>query len=107
MWIRTRSFPSCSGTWPEDLKRRGEVVKTFSTTQMVDKLAAKYGLPLHVTPIGFKYICELMLNRGILIGGEESGGIAVGGHLPGARRHSEFALSGRTSSRREEKNSAN
>ncbi len=65
-----------------DLHRQGEVVKTFSTTQMIDKLAAKYGLPLHVTPIGFKYICELMLTRKILIGGEESGGIAVGGHLP-------------------------
>ncbi|HEV2349462.1 MAG TPA: phosphoglucomutase/phosphomannomutase family protein [Terriglobia bacterium] len=65
-----------------DLKRRGEVVKTFSTTQMVDKLAAKFGLPLHVTPIGFKYICELMLTRNVLIGGEESGGIGVKGHLP-------------------------
>ncbi|HLY61246.1 MAG TPA: phosphoglucomutase/phosphomannomutase family protein [Terriglobia bacterium] len=65
-----------------DLKLRGEVVKTFSTTQMVDKLAAKYGLPLHVTPIGFKYICELMLTRDVLIGGEESGGIGVKGHLP-------------------------
>ena len=66
----------------EDLNMRGEVVKTFSTTRMVDKLAAKYDLPLHVTPIGFKYICELMLARDILIGGEESGGISVKGHLP-------------------------
>ncbi len=66
----------------EDLKLRGEVVKTFSTTSMVDKLASKYGLPLHITPIGFKYISELMLTRDVLIGGEESGGIAVKGHLP-------------------------
>lgn len=66
----------------EDLRLRGEVVKTFSTTRMVDLLARKYGLPLHTTPIGFKYICELMLERDILIGGEESGGIAVRGHLP-------------------------
>lgn len=66
----------------EDLRLRGEVVKTFSTTRMIDKQAAKYGLPLHTTPIGFKYICELMLTRNILIGGEESGGIAVQGHLP-------------------------
>ncbi len=65
-----------------DLKLRGEVVKTFSTTQMIDKLAAKYNLPLHVTPIGFKYICDLMLTRDVLIGGEESGGIGVKGHLP-------------------------
>ena len=66
----------------EDLGLRGEVVKTFSTTQMIDKLARKYDLPLHVTPIGFKYICELMLTRDVLIGGEESGGIAIKGHLP-------------------------
>lgn len=66
----------------EDLGLRGEVVKTFSTTEMVTKLAQKYGLPLHVTPIGFKYICELMLTRDVLIGGEESGGIGIKGHLP-------------------------
>ncbi len=66
----------------EDLKLRGEVVKTFSTTQMIDKLARKYGLPLHITPIGFKYIAELMLTRDVLIGGEESGGIATQGHIP-------------------------
>ena len=66
----------------EDLGLRGEVVKTFSTTQMIDKMARKYHLPLHVTPIGFKYICELMLTRDVLIGGEESGGIGIKGHLP-------------------------
>ena len=66
----------------EDLKLSGEVVKTFSTTTMVDKLAAKYGFPLRVTPIGFKYICDLMRTRDVLIGGEESGGIGVKGHLP-------------------------
>jgi phosphomannomutase len=61
---------------------KGEIVKTVSTTQMIDKIAAKYDLPLHVTPIGFKYVCDLMLARDTLIGGEESGGIAVRGHLP-------------------------
>jgi phosphomannomutase len=66
----------------EDLGLRGEVVKTFSTTEMVTKLAQKYSFPLHVTPIGFKYICDLMLTRDVLIGGEESGGIAIKGHLP-------------------------
>jgi len=66
----------------EDLGMRGEVVKTFSTTQMIDKLAHKHNLKLHVTPIGFKHICDLMLQRDILIGGEESGGIAIKGHLP-------------------------
>ncbi|HLI30725.1 MAG TPA: phosphoglucomutase/phosphomannomutase family protein, partial [Terriglobia bacterium] len=66
----------------EDQGRRGEVVRTFSTTQMIDHIARKHGLPLHVTPIGFKYVCELMLTRDILIGGEESGGIGIKGHLP-------------------------
>jgi phosphomannomutase len=66
----------------EDRGLRGEVVRTFSTTQMIDKIARKHHLPLHVTPIGFKYICELMLSRDVLIGGEESGGIGVKGHLP-------------------------
>lgn len=66
----------------EDLGQRGEVVRTFSTTTLVDKIARKHGLPLHVTPIGFKYVCELMLARDVLIGGEESGGIGVKGHLP-------------------------
>ncbi len=61
---------------------RGEVAKTFSTTKMVDRIAARYGLPCHETPIGFKYICDLMLERDILVGGEESGGIGVRGHLP-------------------------
>jgi phosphomannomutase len=65
----------------EDAGLRGEVVKTFSTTRMVDKLAQKHNLPLHVTPIGFKYVGELMLTRNILIGGEESGGIGIQGHL--------------------------
>ncbi|MCL5669736.1 MAG: phosphoglucomutase/phosphomannomutase family protein, partial [Acidobacteria bacterium] len=62
--------------------QRGEVVKTVSTTQMIDKIAAKYGLPLHITPIGFKYVSELMLARNVLIGGEESGGIAIRGETP-------------------------
>jgi phosphomannomutase len=60
----------------------GGVVKTVSTTRMVDLLAEKYGLKLYETPIGFKHICELMLENDILIGGEESGGIGVKGHIP-------------------------
>lgn len=65
-----------------DLGKRGEVVRTFSTTTMVDKIARRYNLPLRVTPIGFKYVCELMLSNDVLIGGEESGGIGIQGHLP-------------------------
>lgn len=61
---------------------RGGVVKTVSTTRMIDLLAAKYGLALRETPIGFKHICELMLENDILMGGEESGGLGVKGHIP-------------------------
>lgn len=60
----------------------GGVVKTVSTTRLVDCLAEKYVLPLYETPIGFKHICELMLKQPILMGGEESGGLGVAGHIP-------------------------
>jgi len=62
--------------------QRGGVVKTVSTTRMVDCLASRYGLPLYETPIGFKHICELMLEKEILMGGEESGGLGITSHLP-------------------------
>ena len=61
---------------------RGSVVKTFSTTQMIDALAGRRNLPLLETPIGFKYITDAMLTGDVLIGGEESGGIGVKGHIP-------------------------
>lgn len=60
----------------------GDIAKTFSVTKLIDKLAAKFGRKLHETPIGFKYICELMLDQNILIGGEESGGIGTSLYLP-------------------------
>ena len=60
----------------------GMVVKTFSTTSMIDRLAATYGLRLTVTPIGFKYIAEIIRGEPFLIGGEESGGIGITGHIP-------------------------
>ncbi len=66
----------------EDKGMRGSVVKTVSTTRLIDKLCAKYGLTLHVVPIGFKNICEWMLKEPVLIGGEESGGIGVQGYIP-------------------------
>jgi alpha-D-glucose phosphate-specific phosphoglucomutase len=56
---------------------RGAVVKTFSTTKLVDKLAERYRLDLLETPIGFKHIGDHMLAREVIIGGEESGGIGV------------------------------
>ncbi len=67
------------------LKRRGwggEVVRAFNTTRMIDRIAARYGRKLNECGIGFKYICDLMLKRDILIGGEESGGIGITRHLP-------------------------
>jgi phosphomannomutase len=60
----------------------GDIAKTFSVTKLIDKLAAKFGRTLHETPIGFKYICELMLEQNILIGGEESGGIGTNLYIP-------------------------
>ncbi|OIO90006.1 MAG: phosphoglucosamine mutase [Anaerolineae bacterium CG2_30_64_16] len=61
---------------------RGSVVKTVSTTQMLNRLASQYGLALHETPVGFNYISDLMLTDDVLIGGEESGGISIKGHIP-------------------------
>jgi phosphomannomutase len=60
----------------------GDIAKTFSVTKLIDKLAGKFGRKLHELPIGFKYICELMLEQDILIGGEESGGIGTSLYLP-------------------------
>ncbi len=61
---------------------RGKVVKTVSTTQMINRLAAKYGLEVLETPVGFNYIADHMLNDDILIGGEESGGMSFRGNIP-------------------------
>ena len=60
----------------------GDVAKTFSTTKMIDKIAAKFGRKVWETPIGFKYICDRMLEGDIVVGGEESGGIATKLYLP-------------------------
>ena len=63
-------------------KLSGDVAKTFSTTKMIEKIAAKYGRKVWETPIGFKYICDRMLEGDVLLGGEESGGIGTKLHLP-------------------------
>ena len=62
--------------WP------GEVTRAFNTTRMADRIAAKYGRKLHETCIGFKHVADLMMEREILIGGEESGGIGYSRFLP-------------------------
>lgn len=61
---------------------RGPVVRTVSTTRMIDRLAERYGLPMYETPVGFNHIADYMLKGDILIGGEESGGISFRGHIP-------------------------
>lgn len=61
---------------------RGAVVRTVSTTRMVDRLAARYDLPLHETPVGFNHIAEHMTTSDVLMGGEESGGMSIQGHIP-------------------------
>jgi phosphomannomutase len=63
-------------------KLAGDVAKTFSTTKMIDKIAVQFGRKVFETPIGFKYICERMLESDILLGGEESGGIGTKLYLP-------------------------
>ena len=63
-------------------KGRGRVVKALTTTSMVDKMCAAYGLPLLETGVGFKYICAEMLKGDVLLGAEESGGIGFPGHIP-------------------------
>lgn len=62
--------------WP------GDVTRAFNTTRMIDRIAAKYGRKVHETPIGFKYAADLMMEREILMGGEESGGIGYSRFLP-------------------------
>jgi phosphomannomutase len=65
----------------EDLKRKGSVVTTISNTALIYKIARKLGLEVHETPVGFKYVCEIMRRENVLIGGEESGGIGFQNYL--------------------------
>jgi len=60
----------------------GEVIVTFSVTDKMKKMAELFGLPFTTKKIGFKYIAEFMLDHDVLVGGEESGGLAVKGHIP-------------------------
>ncbi|MBX9686601.1 MAG: phosphoglucomutase/phosphomannomutase family protein [Candidatus Obscuribacterales bacterium] len=63
-------------------KETGGIVKTVATTHFLDRLAKANNLEIFETPVGFKYIGELMRQKDILIGGEESGGCSVKGHIP-------------------------
>jgi phosphomannomutase len=60
----------------------GSVVRTVSTTRMIDRLAKRYGLKVYETPVGFNHIADYMMSENVLIGGEESGGISFKGHIP-------------------------
>jgi phosphomannomutase len=60
----------------------GEVVKTLSGSDLIPKVAQLHGLAVHETPIGYKYIADRMLEAKVLLGGEESGGIGYGHHIP-------------------------
>lgn len=60
----------------------GEVVKTISGSDLIPRVAALHQLPVHETPIGYKYIADRMLSSQALLGGEESGGIGYGNHIP-------------------------
>ncbi len=61
---------------------RGPVARTVATTHLLDTLAAACGLEVFETPVGFKYIGQCLLERGAVLGGEESGGLSVRGHVP-------------------------
>ncbi|MGQ9601661.1 MAG: phosphoglucomutase/phosphomannomutase family protein [Candidatus Bipolaricaulia bacterium] len=61
---------------------RGKAVKSISLTDMADRIAERNRIPLEQTPVGFKFIGEKMVREDVLIGGEESGGIGIKGHIP-------------------------
>lgn len=63
-------------------KMKGAVVVTVSQSVLTKRIARAFGLKVYETPIGFKYIADLMLKEDILLGAEESGGIGVKGHIP-------------------------
>jgi len=66
----------------ENREMTGSVVKTVSTTAMLNRIASQYKLPVYETPVGFNHIADYMINDDVLIGGEESGGISIKGHIP-------------------------
>ncbi len=63
-------------------KFTGSLVRTVATTHLIDRIGEKYGITVHEVPVGFKYIAEKMLSEKVIIGGEESGGLSVLGHIP-------------------------
>ena len=66
----------------DTLGRRGPIVRSITMTGMVDKLGAIYDVPVHETPVGFKYLGPVMMSEDALLAGEESGGYAFRGNVP-------------------------
>lgn len=66
----------------KDRGMTGKVVVAFSVSPKIKKMCEAFGLPIEITKIGFKYIAEIIQQGGVLVGGEESGGISVAGHIP-------------------------
>ena len=66
----------------EHRQKTGAIVRTVGTTHLLDRLAERYQLELYETPVGFKHIGQIMRTARVLIGGEESGGLSIGGHIP-------------------------
>ncbi len=65
-----------------DRKFSGSIVRSVATSNFVDRVAAKHKIQLHETPVGFKYIAQIMRREPVIIGGEESGGLSIKGHIP-------------------------
>jgi len=63
-------------------EERGALVRTLTSTTMVDRLGEIFNVPIYETPVGFKYVAPIMLEKNALIGGEESGGYGFRGHMP-------------------------
>lgn len=63
-------------------QERGHIIRSVTTTEMISLLGQRFGVPVHVTAVGFKYIAPLMLEYDALVGGEESGGYGFRGHIP-------------------------
>lgn len=66
----------------EDRGWQGPAVRTVATTHMLDRIAEYHGETVQETPVGFKYIGQSLLHRGTILGGEESGGLSIKGHIP-------------------------
>ncbi len=62
--------------------QKGSIVRTFATSAILEKMGAMWGIPVETHPIGFKHVAPRFLQTQVLVGGEESGGIAVAGHIP-------------------------